>query len=211
MLREASSLISLSYYLITSPKIHKKYKETDYKDIEQFMEEACKKEFTLWTKEFAEPNNIYTIKALIKDLLLHNKFHTYTSRNRIISKKGKRWYSFRKNKNNVNFQIHHTRLYGRRGNIHTTKARSREPQRYQKYHQLYDLQEDLKISKFKDDILQYIKDIIKEIKELNKKNKAKEPKLPDKIIEIIDKVRNGIPNLSNNKSKAILTKVSQYI
>ena len=37
------------------------------------------------------------------------------------------------------------------------------------YHQLYDLQEDLKISKFKDDILQYIKDIIKEIKELNKK------------------------------------------
>ena len=76
MLREASSLISLSYYLITSPKIHKKYKETDYKDIEQFMEEACKKEFTLWTKEFAEPNNIYTIKALIKGPLIHNKFHT---------------------------------------------------------------------------------------------------------------------------------------
>ena len=37
------------------------------------------------------------------------------------------------------------------------------------YHQLYDLQVDLKISKFKDDLLQYIKDIIKEIKELNKK------------------------------------------
>ena len=72
------------------------------------------------------------------------------------------------------------------------------------YHQLYDLQVDLMLSKFKDDILQNTKDIIKEIKELNKKNKAKEPKLPDKITEVINNVRNGIPNLSNNKSKAIL-------
>ena len=40
------------------------------------MEEACKKAFTIWTKEFAEPNNTYAIKVLINDLLIHNKFHT---------------------------------------------------------------------------------------------------------------------------------------
>ena len=72
------------------------------------------------------------------------------------------------------------------------------------YHQLYDLKVDLKISKFKYDILQNTKDIIKEITEHKKKSKVKEPKLPDKIIKIINNVRNGIPNLSNNKLKAIL-------
>ena len=63
---------------------------------------------------------------------------------------------------------------------------------------------DLKISKFKDNILQNLKDIIEEIKELNKKGKAKEPKLPEKITEIMNNVRNGIPNLSKDKAKAIL-------
>ena len=38
------------------------------------------------------------------------------------------------------------------------------------YHQLYDLQIDLKIAKYKDDILQNTDDIIKEIKEYKKKN-----------------------------------------
>lgn len=41
------------------------------------------------------------------------------------------------------------------------------------YHQLYNLKVDLKISKFKYDILQNTKDIIKEIKELKKKVKLK--------------------------------------
>ena len=57
MPREAASLIGLSYYsIIIKPllKIHKKYQETNNKDMEQFMEEACKKDFTIWTKEFAE-------------------------------------------------------------------------------------------------------------------------------------------------------------
>ena len=63
---------------------------------------------------------------------------------------------------------------------------------------------DLKISKFKDNILQNSKDIIEEIKELNKKGKAKEPKLPEKITEIMNNVRNGIPKLSKDKAKAIL-------
>ena len=72
------------------------------------------------------------------------------------------------------------------------------------YHQLYDLQVDLKISKFKDNILQNSKDIIEELKELNKKGKAKEPKLTEKITEIMNNVRNGIPKLSKDKAKAIL-------
>ena len=50
MPREAASLIGLSYYsIIIKPllKIHKKYQETNNKDMEQFMEEACKKAFTI--------------------------------------------------------------------------------------------------------------------------------------------------------------------
>ena len=30
------------------------------------MEEACKKAFIIWTKEFAEPNNTYAIKVLTR-------------------------------------------------------------------------------------------------------------------------------------------------
>ena len=72
------------------------------------------------------------------------------------------------------------------------------------FHQLYDLQVDLKISEYKYEILRHTEDIMKEIKEQKKKGKAEEPKLPDKIKEIIKNVRNGIPIISNNKSKAIL-------
>ena len=72
------------------------------------------------------------------------------------------------------------------------------------FHQLYDLQVDLKISEYKDEILRLTEDIMKEIKEQKKKGKAEEPKLPDKINEIIKNVRNGIPIISNNKPKAIL-------
>ena len=37
---------------------------------------------------------------------------------------------FRKNNSNTNYQIYHTLLYGRRRNIHKTKARFIELQRY---------------------------------------------------------------------------------
>ncbi len=45
------------------------------------------------------------------------------------------------------------------------------------FHQQYDLQVDLKISEYKDDILRNTEDIKKEIKEQNIKSKANEQKL----------------------------------
>ena len=45
------------------------------------------------------------------------------------------------------------------------------------FHQQYDLQVDLKISEYKDDILRNTEDIKKEKKEQNKKSKANEQKL----------------------------------
>lgn len=54
--------------------------------MEQFMEEACKKAFILWTKEISEPNNTHTIQILINDLLIYNKFHTFEEYEKSIYK-----------------------------------------------------------------------------------------------------------------------------
>ena len=255
MPREAASLIGLSYYsIIIKPllKIHKKYQETNNKDMEQFMEEACKKAFTIWTKEFAEPNNTYAIKVLINDLLIHNKFHTLEEyeksiykevairlfKNKVLPNEIEKIAKLKlpmtieiasnntehliiaaieqylkKEKDDTILEktiktpiIKYVTLY-LMGGEEISIPQKPDPENLKdiiEYHQLYDLQVDLKISKFKDNILQNSKDIIEELKELNKKGKAKEPKLPEKITEIMNNVRNGIPKLSKDKAKAIL-------
>ena len=255
MPREAASLIGLSYYsIIIKPllKIHKKYQETNNKDMEQFMEEACKKAFTIWTKEFAEPNNTYAIKVLINDLLIHNKFHTLEEyeksiykevairlfKNKVLPNEIEKIAKLKlpmtieiasnntehliiaaieqylkKEKDDTILEktiktpiIKYVTLYLMGGEEISILQKS-DPENLKdiiEYHQLYDLQVDLKISKFKDNILQNSKDIIEELKELNKKGKAKEPKLTEKITEIMNNVRNGIPKLSKDKAKAIL-------
>lgn len=266
MPREAASLIGLSYYsIIIKPllKMHQKYKLANDKDMEEFMKEACKKAFLLWTKEIAEPNNTTPIKNLINDLLSHNTFHTHSEYEDCIYREvAKRLY---KNKtlpqdiiniaklklpmlieissnntehliiaaitqhllkkkdekifiNTVKVPILKYITLTERGGEEISTLEKPDPENLKdilEYHQLYELQVDIKLSNHKDTIIQKTGEILEEIINTNKTKKNTEPILPEKLKTLLENVKNGIPKISTDKEKAklmetILEKVSKH-
>lgn len=67
------------------------------------------------------------------------------------------------------------------------------------YQQLYDLKIDIELRKHKDLILAKTEDIIKEIINKNKDNTTDNPILPTTLTNIINNVRNGMPQTNKEK------------
>ena len=85
--KESSIILGLSFYsIIIKPllKIHQKEKKISIPEHVSYFQEACKIAFKLWLQK--EPNNTESVKLLIEDFLVNNKFHELEEYENIIYK-----------------------------------------------------------------------------------------------------------------------------
>ena len=83
------------------------------------------------------------------------------------------------------------------------------------FHQLYDLQVDIKLLNHIDNIKTATQEIIEEIINSNKSKNQTKPTIPRRMEEIFTNVRNGIPSIVTDKEKAklfetLLEKISKH-